>query len=523
MPSTLEQDVEAVAEIIAGANGISWVYQLLREIESRHGLTDAWLVVDPGGVVSHHGEALRATRQLFTLSATAASPDTVRSLLQRPPGVYGRTEKLDAATNVAIGAMCSAAFRASAVSLGSAIDPESGLFSNVVIRDAVARAVACGARYGWSSTLVLLTTGGEAAPEVRWQALASALRQALRSGDEAGVTSPGVAAALLGNAGPEAVRPFIGRVRAALSAGGWQDVDLHAATARTPEETVDPTELTRLAAERLADAGIDTSALPAASSMLELELRLLPGVVWVAMATPIVVCFTSPSASVHDRVLRLVRSRLPRASVRVLTVSDDGSASERSAPGSPAPATGVHVDFGHEHINGNGNGHGNGHESGHESGEGNDPALSDATPHAISATAPGSEHPSALGEGTRVLLLSATFDPARGTSEVSLTLGARRGTGRAPAGPLAGGAQATLNALSALSIDVPFYLVSSERAHGVPGEPVIVVLAPKRGTEASGESVERLGVASGAEDVEAASRATLGALNRHLTRRPVVP
>ena len=119
-------------------------------------------------------------------------------------------------------------------------------------------------------------------------------------------------------------------------------------------------------------------------------------------------------------------------------------------------------------------------------------------------------------------LLSATFDAQRGVSEVALALGAARGTGRAPAGPLAGGAQATLNALSALSLDVPFYLVSAERAHGVPGEPVVVVLAPKRtGMEDPAGAVERLGVASGGEDIEAASRATLGALNRHLTKGPL--
>jgi hypothetical protein len=126
-----------------------------------------------------------------------------------------------------------------------------------------------------------------------------------------------------------------------------------------------------------------------------------------------------------------------------------------------------------------------------------------------------------------VVLLSAAFDVAHGTSEVSLAFGAARGTGRAPAGPLAGGAQATLNALSALSIDVPFYLASVEQAHGVPGQPVVVVLAPKRtgrdqGAQ-SGGPVERLGVASDPEDVVAASRATLGALNRHLARAPTIP
>ena len=102
---------------------------------------------------------------------------------------------------------------------------------------------------------------------------------------------------------------------------------------------------------------------------------------------------------------------------------------------------------------------------------------------------------------------------------MSVALGPARGTGRAPAGPLAGGAQATLGALAELGAPVPFYVASCERARTVPCEPVVVVLAPCDGAGAS----ERVGVASGDDDLETASRATLAALNRYLARPRPLP
>lgn len=496
-PATVDVDLAVAAEILARSDGVYWSYELLADVAARHRLTDAWLVMDAGATA---GAASPAERQLFALSGTEVAVGTARALLQLPAGLYGEPHGVDAGTNHVIGAMCTTAFRASVASLRAGTDPGSGLSSRATFSASIARAAACGARYGWSSTLVRLTTGGRAAPEDRWQALLAALPRALRSGDEAGVTALGVALALLGNAGPDAVRPFVARIRAALSAAGRDDIDLHAATAQTPEETVDPLELERLATERLADAGVAPTDASGATSELELELRLLPGVVFVAMATPVVVLSSSESESLHEQVLRAVRSRLPQASVRLLALSDDPSELPDFAP---ADVTASYTP----------------HKNGHAS-----PAPQESSPHAISATAPLDD--SAAPAGTaRVSLLSAAFDPERGTSEVSLAVGGARGTGRAAAGPLAGGAQATLNALRALSIDVPFYLVSAERAHGVPGEPVVVVLAPKRtglepGGEGTGTAVERLGVATGTEDVETASRATLGALNRHLARNP---
>ncbi len=539
LPTTVEKDLASAAEILARSEGLSWAYDVLGEFATRHALTDAWLVLHPAD----------ASPQVFSLGAGALPLDTIRMLAQRPAGLYGAPHHIDAATNRVLGAMCTAAFRAASASRGVAVDRASGLSSSAVLNAAITRATACGARYGWSATLVLLTTGGDTPAQERWLALAAALRQALRTGDEAGVAQPGVAAAILGNAGPDAVRPFVARVRAALSASGWDDIDLHAATARTPEETVDPSELKRLAVERLVDgggaqqrAGDDgkaplgagaTAAFGDDAPALELELRLVPGVTYVSVGTPVVVVTSSASEQLHDELLRTVRSRRPHASLRLLGLADGVHGPEWSAQGPEWSAQGP----GHPSHSGhpyappgavaypdpNGNGlqrHPDPPPAETVRPGAQRAASEERAPRAISATAPRGSAEAAREDGARVSLLSSGFDPASGTSEVSLSLGAARGIGRASAGPLAGGAQATLDALSALRVDVPFYLVSAERAHGVPGEPVVVVLAPKRGgaEDMDGGGVERLGVATGSDDVEAASRATLGALNRHLAR-----
>lgn len=505
---TADEEISAVANVLLQATGgVAWAYQALEHVASRHGLSGAWLVLhpEPGGT------------QLFSLHPDAEPSAAAAQLVRRPVGVYGEPDVIDPATSTAVGMLCDAAFRTHASAMRAALDT-TGLASSTVIDAALARATACAARYGWSSTAVLLTTTGEGAPDERWAALAGALRQALRSGDECGVAGSGTAIAILGNAGPDAVRPFIGRVRAALNAAGWEGADLHCATASTPQETVDPVELRRLAGERLAQidavaTGTSTSTSGVSASTLELELRLVPGVVCVAMGsdapggTVTIVC-TSQSDALHDELNRRVRAHLSDVPLRVVALSDHGR-----PPHTAGHATDTAPSVRNTRTSlGNGHGHGNGHSHSAARAE-------MAGTRLLSATAPGAPSGATAAGGTsRVTLVDASFDPARGISQVSLAYGAARGTGRAPAGPLAGGAQATLTALGALGMDVPFYLVSAERMQGVPGDAVVVVLAPREASGTSHGTAERIGVATGARDVDAASRATLGALNRFLSR-----
>jgi hypothetical protein len=351
--------------------------------------------------------------------------------------------------------------------------------------------------------------------------LSGAVRAAVRSGDEAGVAGPNVALALLGNAGPDEVRPFIARLRAALSDSGWDALDVLAATASTPNESVDPEELRRLATERLLQIGAER--FEPAEPSLEFELRQLPGVVSVGVegsgiGQRISVAVLDPADTLREEVHQLVLRHRPDAAVHVLAAVPP----KRSAAGSSRSGQVIRNRYSAVHAYGVAT---NGQPR--DAVPATRPARgtmetwaaveNDPVP-LLSATAPGSADPEERGsDSPRVVLLSATFDADRGVSEVSLALGGARGTGRVPAGPLAGGAQATLVALGALGRDVPFYLVSAERARGTADEPVVVVLAPRRSGDAvpSGAG-ERIGVAAGTDDVEAASRSALSALNRYL-------
>lgn len=121
------------------------------------------------------------------------------------------------------------------------------------------------------------------------------------------------------------------------------------------------------------------------------------------------------------------------------------------------------------------------------------------------------------GSGGRVVLLRTGFDPGTGTVRVELAHDQRHSSGGAASGPVVGAVEATLAALADLGIEVPFYLMGV----GPPGsmvaagsDPVIMVVL--RPFEASAGSGDRIGVARGTTEAEAAARATLGALNRFL-------
>ncbi|MGH9093151.1 MAG: hypothetical protein ACRDZR_17500, partial [Acidimicrobiales bacterium] len=120
----------------------------------------------------------------------------------------------------------------------------------------------------------------------------------------------------------------------------------------------------------------------------------------------------------------------------------------------------------------------------------------------------------------RVVLLSSRFDRATGVSEVSVAWRGLTAVGRAAGSPLAGAAQATLTAVEALGAVVPYFLTSVDRAATERGTPVVVSLAVREVAAGDGAARRRVGVAEGGDDVEAASRATLSALNRLLALAP---
>ncbi len=115
--------------------------------------------------------------------------------------------------------------------------------------------------------------------------------------------------------------------------------------------------------------------------------------------------------------------------------------------------------------------------------------------------------PSAV-DGARVMLSRAVCDDTDGACDVELNHRGRIGTGRSRSGPLIGGAEATLMALRELGYDVPFTLASVTSLPASKNWPVIVTM------RAQADGSERYGIAQAEEDVVAAAKATLDALNR---------
>ena len=98
--------------------------------------------------------------------------------------------------------------------------------------------------------------------------------------------------------------------------------------------------------------------------------------------------------------------------------------------------------------------------------------------------------------------------------EVHLGYGRTRTVGRAQVDDVYGAATATVEALEKLGAELPFEISAAAVFEHEAGEGVMLVL----GSERAGK---RYGVAGGDDVAEAAARATLHALNRHLAAQPL--
>ncbi len=111
-------------------------------------------------------------------------------------------------------------------------------------------------------------------------------------------------------------------------------------------------------------------------------------------------------------------------------------------------------------------------------------------------------------ENSRVVLTRATCNGDGGVCEVELNYQGRSATGHSRSGPLIGGAESTLMALRDLGYDIPFSLASVTNLPASKSWPVIVTM------RAIADGSERYGIAQADDDVVAAAKATLDALNR---------
>jgi hypothetical protein len=508
-------DTETILALLGGCNsetdGIELAYQALDLVIARYHLAGAQLVLRPGSM----------TPQIFVSGRRHVPPGHASALAQRPSGLYASPDAVPLPVQDALTGCCEMALAAHSARLSAGGDV-AGLASRSMMEDAVRRAASRGARFRWQSTLVVLATSGPGSEAKRWRALAAAVRSARRVCDEAGVAGPAQAAAILADAGREDVDAYVDRVRAALALDGEDDVDLLIGGATTPSDSVDPDRLWELCAQRQGEEA-PTDGEGSASrkerrrplSEVELELRSLPDVVSVGTTgfddpepthRSVTVVARHGDEALDHKVAALVAAHLPGVAVAVL-----------SGGGATVPfpvAAGVSVDSALV-VSGNGGGL---------------PALGGVPLPAVASTA-GPAGPAVPvvsverradqlagtgGTTPRVVLLLSQFDPATGTSEVSLAWRGATAAGQAVGTPLAGAAQATLSAVEALGTRVPYYVTSVERASSDPRAPVVVVLSSRR-AGASATPDRRFGVAQGRDEVTAASRATLSALNRYLS------
>jgi hypothetical protein len=197
---------------------------------------------------------------------------------------------------------------------------------------------------------------------------------------------------------------------------------------------------------------------------LELELRLLPGVINVGFASvdddrsvEVIVVARQPESDLSATAERLARAYRTAATVEIVTIGEGVTAPAEPGPVEPAPAG-----------------------------------------------------------GDRVRLVTARYNPDGPECEVTLVLHELSGVGRAADGPLTGTAAATLGALSSLGLTLPAQLVSVSTQSGVTNSPVRVILG--EGDDAW------VGIAQAGSEAESASRATLDAFNRfagHKMAQPV--
>jgi hypothetical protein len=489
-------DTDTVLALLGGCNsetdGVELAYEALDLVVARYHLASAQLVLRTGSIAP----------QIFVSGRRHVAPDQVATLAERPSGLYTSPDTVPLPVRDALTGCCEMALAAHVARLSAG--GHAGLARRSAMDDAVRRATSRAARFRWPSTLVLLGTTGPEPPATRWHALAAAVQATRRICDEAGEAGPAQAAVILANAGPQDVDAYVERVRTALADSSHGEVGLTVGVASTPSDSVDPDQLRELCATRLAESvragshGAPLERPQKAPSEVELELRSLPGVVSVGTTG-----FGDPDATGHTvtvvarrrddvldrKVAAVAAAHLPGVPVTVLAGS--GGTGQLEAAGGP-PETALVAS-----ANGDGL-----------------PALG-RTP--LPAGPPGTAPAAGAGGATpRAVLLLSAFDPSTGTSEVSLAWQGVTAVGQAVGPPLAGAAQATLSAVEALGTRVPYIVTSVERASSDPLSPVVVVLSARRaGASAVGD--RRFGVAQGRDEVTAASRATLSALNRYLS------
>ena len=466
MTNTLETAATEVGEEISGlvrtlnrTDGPPFIYEVLEVIARRYRLDDAVVRIE-----SALGEGFfRLHRAPVDPELAGRVPAGGRVFFSEPDAVPPEVAQttLD---------LCVLALRLCIARHTRHLDRRTGLLANHAFNAALEASAAQAARHGWAYTVVVLDLGEPPAhstvDEIRL--FGQALRASLRSGDVASRIAERRFAALLSNSELDAVNPFLGRVYARLGQGR-DNVELSLGAAAAPTDSIDPVELRRLAASRLQPGGRNpvTGVTELTASLweyLELELRLLPPVVHVSR---------NGRRDGRDVVGILIRDASP-------TIED----STRRI----VEAHGLDVDFEFQVL--------------------------DAPGEIERPPDPTPTRSGAVAGRSRIVYQAASMESPLVTL-VHLSHGDRSGVGRSDSGELRGSAEATILAAAELGVIARLSLASVSSAKGeMIGSPVRVILAE------TGSDRRYVGIARGETGAEAASRATLSALNGFLDGIP---
>ncbi len=237
-----------LTELAEGELGIGFIYSLIDRLAARHELRDVVVVL------SHESFGT----QSFRLGGRAVS-SAMAARLGDGAGVHCEPDVVPAHEADAVRTSCQLALSLHLARFNAGHDPLTNISNRRSFDVALRVAAARSARYGWSFTLVMLDLNdfkavndraGHAFGDYLLRQFGFALRRSVRNGDTAARLGGDEFAVILSNAEGVEASGFVERLRMQLKETG-DLVEFTTGVATSPRDSTDPSELFRIADERL--------------------------------------------------------------------------------------------------------------------------------------------------------------------------------------------------------------------------------------------------------------------------------
>jgi diguanylate cyclase (GGDEF)-like protein len=235
---------ELARDLVTGESGLVTIREWLRRRR------ETWDVRDI--VVVAEGEQLG--RQVFRAEDGPLGTGWAAHVARHAPvGVYtDPAVPLQDSERITAARLCYLALQLDVISHRSSTDPLTGLHNRGAFEAALRRAVENAARYGWSTTLVILDLDefkpvndrfGHLVGDQVLRAVATELSRVLRSGDIAARIGGDEFALLLAAIVDDELRLLMSRLADAVTRSSPHPITFSWGSAATPDRTTDPTDL----------------------------------------------------------------------------------------------------------------------------------------------------------------------------------------------------------------------------------------------------------------------------------------